>query len=424
MFGLVDCNNFFVSCERVFDPALRCRPVVVLSNNDGCIIARSNEAKALKIPMGAPFFQYQEILERSKAAVFSANFRLYGDMSSRVIQTLQSFGLPLEIYSIDEVFIQFPKTFTDWEKIARDMVSRVLQWTGIPISIGIAPTKTLAKMANKIAKKKWEHQSFLILKNKKETLPFLESFPIEDIWGVGRSTSKFLKRHCVYTAKDFLRLDQQYLKKHLKSTGLRIFLELQGISCHSLEELSATRKSIVVSRSFSPPITSLWEIKRIIAGFTAKAAEKLRKEGLASGYLSVFIETSRFRLNYYSNSAALSLPEPSSFTPLLINCAENCLQKIFKENLEYKRGGILLSDFHFKNTLQKDLFYKNPEEKIQDRLMDLVDSINQNYGSGSLHFASENLKNKSLKAYSLRSKQYTTDWKDLLSVKIRTNCKK
>jgi DNA polymerase V len=419
MFALIDCNNFYVSCERVFNPKLFGRPVVVLSNNDGCIVARSNEAKALGIPMGAPFFQYRDLLEKTGGVVFSANFPLYADMSNRVIQTLESFDLPVEIYSIDEAFMEMPKMHRPLNDLAQEMVHRVLQWTGIPISIGIAPTKTLAKMANKFAKKDPKLRGALVLPTLMDADPFLQRFPVEDIWGIGSTTAKFLKRHHIFYAKDFLKLDQRYVKKHLTVTGLRIFLELSAIRCHQLEEIAATRKSVVVSRSFTPEISEFWDLHRVIAGFTARAAGKLRKAGLTAGYLSVFITTNRFAKNHYAKAAHITFPLSSSYTPLLMKGASSCLYKIFKQGLAYKKAGVFLTDLRNQDVDQQDFFEKKLQEPKQNRLMKILDHINFQYGEGSLFFARENRKCKSLAAASRRSARYTTNWHDLLSVKLR-----
>ncbi len=417
MFALIDCNNFYVSCERVFNPKMRLKPIVVLSNNDGCIIARSNEVKALNVPMGAPLFQYRDILIKNDAHIFSANFALYGDMSDRVMETLRTFDFPIEVYSIDEAFLRLPHGSIDFDNLANDMVNKVQRWTGIPISVGIAPTKTLAKMANKFAKKNFAGNNFLSLENTAQCAAFLEKYPIEDVWGYGKSATHFFKKHHIYYAKDILRFDRQYVQKSLKVNGLRTFLELQGIACNPLEEHSSTRKSVLVSRSFTKAITSRWKMERILANFIARAGQKLRKAHLTCAYLSIFVETNRFQENRYKNSSHTTLPVATSYTPLLLQCMQECLSHIYREGLEYKRAGILLADLRPEDASQKDLFAKDTYNTKQKQLMKVMDTIHSHYGDQGIFFALENTDGKKMNTLH-RSPHFTTDWRHLLSARI------
>ncbi len=281
--ALVDCNNFFVSCERVFNPKLRNVPVVVLSNNDGCIIARSSEAKALGIPMGAPFFQWKEFLERHQVYVFSSNFTFYGDMSHRVMQTLSLLNPDMEIYSIDEAFL-FLKTTGDPVEFCHQIRDAVLQWTGIPISIGIAPTKTLAKIANKDAKKNHSLKGVSLLVDPVAIEQRLKILPVEEIWGVGRRLSIRLAKQGIYSAYELKEQQDSYLRSLLSVTGLRTAWELRGIPCFSLEEQPSSKKSIMTSRSFGFHVETIETLEEAVSSFTSRGAEKLREENrFASG---------------------------------------------------------------------------------------------------------------------------------------------
>ena len=307
--ALVDCNSFYVSCERLFNPKIRRKPVVVLSNNDGCIISRSNEAKALGIKMGEPYFKEKDIIIKNKVEVFSSNYSLYGDLSRRVMRTLKRFNTKIEVYSIDEAFLDlsnFPDQ--DIEKVGKEIRDTVLQWTGIPTSIGIAKTKTLSKIANHIAKKKQSGVTSLI--NIENIDPILEKIDINDIWGVGRQLTKFYNKNGIYNAKQLKNKSNSWIKKSSNVLSSRTAMELKGIPCINLETTTTKRKSCVVSRSFGKRVERFQELKEAVANYCLNASEKIRSESLVAKAITVFVRTSPFQRNYgyYSNAKTIDFP--------------------------------------------------------------------------------------------------------------------
>ena len=310
MYSLIDCNNFYASCERVFNPSLRTTPVVVLSNNDGCVIARSNEAKKLGIPMGAVAFKYQHLFRRNGVKVFSANFQLYGDMSRRVMNILSSYSPVSEIYSIDECFLSLHGIDTDYYDYGLDMVRRVKKWTGLPISVGTAPTKTLAKVANRIAKKFPEiTNSSYVIDSEEKRIKALKWLPVEDIWGVGRQNAKKLFAQGAKRAYDFILLPESWVLKNMTITGLRLQKDLKGIPFIEMEE-EEKKKSISTTRSFHTDIDTLDELKERLTAYTTAAAEKLRAQNSLCKEMNLFVETDRFKETeeYYYKSIRLALP--------------------------------------------------------------------------------------------------------------------
>lgn len=407
MFALIDCNNFYASCERVFNPKLKNKALVVLSNNDGCVIARSNEAKALNIKMGDPIFLYKKLIKEEKIEVFSSNFPLYGDMSNRVMQTLKTFGLEIEIYSIDEAFLKLNKN-ADFYSLGREIKEKVYRWTGLPVSIGIGPTKTLAKLASCAAKKK---KGVFILESIDRDL---ENISIEDIWQIGPSSASKLKSLNILNAKDLKNAPDELIKKHLKTPGYRTVLELRGVSCSFLQEENE-RKSILVSRSFTKPLSSFEELYEALSSFVALGSEKLRKEKKLTIYLTVFIKTNRFSKDFYENSYTITLPEGSNYTPILLKAAKNALLQIYVKNLLYKRAGIYFSNLISKANFQPDLFSEGNSEK-REKAMKTLDEINRHYAKKTLFFASEGIEKNWTQAQTKRSPKYTTSWEDLLKV--------
>lgn len=410
LFFLIDCNSFFVSCERVFNPKLWGKPVVVLSSNDGCVVARSKEAKKLGIPMGAPAFQYKQLFRDRGVFVYSSNFTLYGDISQRVMQVIQQFSSDYEIYSIDEAFLSI--TTDDPLSIAREIRARVLRWTGIPVSVGIAPTKTLAKVANHIAKK--DEQGVHLLHDPIEIDRTLAQFPLDDIWGIGRNLSRRLKGHGIFTPLQFKNSADTWIQKSFSVVLLKTALELRGISCLPLDEVEAPNKSITCSRSFGSPVTTLFQLEEAISSYTARAAEKLREQGLSASFLTVYLTTSPFIADPYSNSATASIPEPTDYTPQLITIAKKCLQGIFREGYSYKKVGVILNDLSSKTAHQLDLF--STPTPNRGRAMDVLDQINGVYGRNALQFAAEGIE----KPWKMRrchtSARFTTHWDELLTV--------
>ncbi|NGX51652.1 MAG: DNA polymerase IV 1 [Chlamydiae bacterium] len=391
MYALIDCNNFFASCEKVFNPAYKSRPLVVLSNNDGCVIARSKEAKALAIPMGAPAFEYQSLFLQHNVIVLSSNFALYGDISHRVIETLKTFDFPVEIYSIDEAFLILPDENS--MEIGRAMRERVKQWTGISVSVGIAPTKTLAKVANHAAKKGAGVVRF--------TPSLLENLPVGKIWGVGRRISKKLMSHGIRYAHELIECSDIWIKKKLSIVGLRTAWELRGTPCLEMLEVAPARKSVLTSRSFKRAISSIEELREAVATFIAIAAKKLRREKLKAYSLLVFAGR---------ESGTVHLPLASSYTPDLINLAHRALEGIYQKGESIKRAGVMLSELVSEDETQLDLF---AQETAKNHLMKTVDQINSRYGESIITFAGEGISKKWKRAPSRRSPRYTTSWEDL-----------
>jgi DNA polymerase V len=417
LFALVDCNNFYASCERVFNPVLQNKPVVVLSNNDGCIIARSNEAKAVGIGMGAPFFKVKNLISHHRVVVYSSNYSLYGDMSQRVMETLSQFTPELEIYSIDEAFLNL----SGFEahglvEYGRKIKKTIKQWTGIPVSIGIAPTKTLAKVANYFAKNHPSYEGVCELKDAQQQIEALKVMPIEKLWGIGPSYARLMKHNGIKTAFDFTNTPQGWIKKHMGVVGLRMVQELQGISCLHLEICPPPKKGICSSRSFGAPVESMAELEEAVSTYVARAAEKLRSENLSAKILTVFIETSPFKENYYSNSYSFTLPVASSFTPELIRYALEGLQKIYCEGYRYKRAGIFFQGLVLNHQVQQGLF--DPVDRVRGaKLMKTMDGLNRQNGEGTIRIASQGYDSSWKLKFKLRSPRFTTHWDELLEVK-------
>ncbi len=385
--ALIDCNSFYVSCERLFNPKIRKKPVVVLSNNDGCIVSRSNEAKALGIKMGEPYFKAKDIIIKNNVHVFSSNYSLYGDMSRRVMRTLKRFNSDIEVYSIDEAFIDL-SNFPDNEvkDVAQEIRSTVLQWTGIPTSIGIAQTKTLSKVANHIAKKKQSGiTSFIGVEN---IDPLLEKVDINDVWGVGRQLTKFYHKNGIYNAKQLKNKSNTWIKKSSNVLGSRTAMELRGISCIDLEKTKSKRKSCVVSRSFGQRIEKYQELKEAVAGYCLNASEKIRSESLVAKSITVFIRTSPFqsRFGYYSNSKTIDFPIATNDSIEIVKTALVALESIFKNGYRYQKAGVLLSGLS-EATNNKNLFSSEKDEKINS-LMKSIDNTNYRYGRSTLSLAS------------------------------------
>jgi len=397
------------------------KPVIVLSNNDGCVIARSNEAKVLGIKMGQPLFECTGIILRNKVHVYSSNFALYGDMSARVMQTLEQFAPQVEVYSIDEAFLCMKHV--PQEELAahgRMLVQTVKQWTGVPISIGIAPTKTLAKLATKIAKKKPQHQGVFVIHPNENYDEILKQIPVEDIWGIGRQYTKKLQWYRIYTAYDFARQKDDWLRKNFTIMGLRTAHELRGISCIILDEQPEAKQAIACTRSFSVPKKSFTELMEAIAAYVTRAAHKVRTQKSKAGGIQVFIMTSRFNHDvYYSKAHTIELSEPTDYTPHLITAARRALEAIFRDGYEYKRAGILLFDFVDRDHTQVHAFEHVPNSAAHHSVMNVVDKINAKWGrhtvvSGAMGAA--NIKMTQTDRTN-RSPRFTTDWRELLVVK-------
>jgi DNA polymerase V len=416
LYALIDCNNFYVSCERVFNPKLNNKPIVVLSNNDGCIIARSNEAKALGIPMGAPLFEYQALLHRHKVVVYSSNYALYGDMSTRVMSTLAQFCPDIEVYSIDEAFLllKFPSS-ANLHEYALTIRNQVMRWTGIPISVGIAPTKTLAKIANRIAKKEPSYKSVFLLPENPDSI--LKSVAVTDIWGVGRHYTKLLQRFGIHTAYDLKYTDDRWIKKRMTICGLRTVHELRGIACFALDENPERKQSIACTRSFGKPTSELKDLKEAVANYTARAAQKLRTQKSLACALYVFITTKHYSRYRYAKGICIPLSVATSYTPTLIEYAHRGLTAIYKSEYYYKKAGVILLDFVDEQHAQTDLFVPLPSEN-QKKFMCTFDQINKKWGRKTVHFAAEGIKKPWLMRQSQKSAPFTTDWDNLLKINL------
>lgn len=419
VFALVDCNSFYVSCERVFAPAFKDKPVVVLSNNDGCAISRSQEAKDLGIAMGAPIFKCEGLVKQHDIKVFSANFVLYGDMSNRVMSALSSFTPDLEIYSIDEAFLSLEGFDRDGHLFyGRKIRSTVKEQTGIPVSVGIAPTKTLAKVANHIAKDNPKMGGVFCLIDEKDIDHWLEKTPVREIWGIGAEKALFLNRHGITNALQLKNTPDEWVKKHLTVLTLRTVMELRGTPSITFEEIQPNKKAIVTSRTFGYEVRAIAEMEEAISAYISKASEKVRAQGSVAGYIQVFIETNPFKGSYYRNSASIDITPPTAYTPQLVGIAKRLLGKIYKDGYRYKSCGVMLTNFSDERQVQQDLFSPVYSDTPQQRLMKVMDGYNCSANNGQLFFAAEGAGKPWFMKQSRKSKRYTTRWDELLEIKI------
>ena len=414
--GLVDCNSFYVSCERLFNPKIRRKPVVVLSNNDGCIISRSNEAKALGIKMGEPYFKAKDIIIKNNVNVFSSNYSLYGDLSRRVMRTLKRFNSDIEIYSIDEAFMDL-SNFSDKEveDVGKEIRSTVLKWTGIPTSIGIAKTKTLSKVANHIAKKTKAGVTSLI--GIENLDPILEKVEINDVWGVGRQLTKFYQKNGIYNAKQLKNKSNTWIKKCSNVLSSRTAMELRGISCIELEKTTSKRKSCVVSRSFGKRVENFQELKEAVASYCLNASEKLRSENLVAKALTVFVRTSPFQRNfgYYSNSKTIDFPIATNNSIETVKTAITILESIYKNGYRYQKAGVMFSGLSDENS-KENLFASEKDEKI-NKLMRSIDKTNFRFGRRTLSIASAGIRKKWFMKREHSSKIDTADFYCIPTIK-------
>ena len=415
--ALIDCNSFYASCERIFNPKLLGKPIVVLSNNDGCIITRSAEAKALGIKMGEPYFKAKKIIEKNNVKVFSSNYSLYGDISQRVMEILLGFSPEVEIYSIDEAFLNF-KGFKNHELLTycKHIRQTIKQWVGIPVSIGVGSTKTLSKIANHLAKKEADYEGICILKGDEEIEEALNRIEIGEVWGIGRRLSKFLRNYEVRTAKQFTLLDRRWIRKNMGVVGEKIQLELRGVSCLDLELLPSSKKSCCVSRSFSRPIEKIEELQESIANYGSRVAEKIREEGLIAQSMSIFVLTNHFnkKEKQYSSSIKLQLDYPTSDSKLIVKRAVEGIKRIYKEGYRYKKAGIILYELHSSSSVRGLLDYDKPRT---DSLMRSLDEINYRYGSATLRLAAEGIRRSWHMRREKVSPCYTTSFDQLMIVK-------
>lgn len=419
MYALVDCNNFYASCERVFNPKLEGKPVVVLSNNDGCVIARSNEAKALGIQMGTPAFQNEERFKQYGIHVYSSNYALYGDMSDRVMKTLHELVPALEVYSIDEAFLDLgAMPYTDLNALGVRIRATVRQYTGIPVSVGMAPSKTLAKLANRYAKKHTDSGVFHIDGEDVRDM-VLQKTDVADVWGVGPRYARMLEGYQIRTAYDLAQAPLTWVRRKMSVVGERTVRELSGESCIELETVIRKKKGICTSRSFGQAITALGPLSEAVATFAARCAEKLRKQGSATMMLNVFVYTNRFREDQpqYYGTKSVPLPVGSNSSMELIACSAKALKLIYREQYAYKKAGILVSAIVHQDYIQTDLFAMNERKREADRkAMAALDRLNQRMGRDTVKVAAMGFDRSWLMRQERKSKCYTTRWADLLEV--------
>lgn len=419
MYALVDCNNFYASCERVFRPDLKGKPIVVLSNNDGCVIARSNEAKAVGIPMGAPAFEYEKVFKQHQVHVFSANFPLYGDMSHRVMTLLNDYSPDIEIYSIDEAFLKLDGFENyDLQVYGEQILKNIHKCTGIPICMGIAPTKSLAKVANKIAKKFQEKtKGVYIIDTEEKRIKALKWLKVEDIWGIGRQHSKKLKFFNINTAFDFIQQDAAWIKKQFTIVGLRLQQDLKGIPTLDFEMVQP-KKNIATTRSFDSNYTEFEQVCERVNTFAVSCAEKLRQQNSVCHSLMVFIHSNRFRkdLPQYSRNIVLKLPFASNSTIELAQFAEKALKLIFKKGYHYKKAGVIVQDIVPESNVQIGLF-ENANAKHKPLMM-AMDKVNKAYGQQKIRLASQDINRVWKMKQEKLSPRYTTNLKDIITIHL------
>ncbi|MEF9986173.1 MAG: Y-family DNA polymerase [Bacteroidales bacterium] len=417
MFALSDCNNFFVSCERVFNPSLNGRPVVVLSSNDGCVISRSNEAKSIGIKMGQPFFQIQDLVRKYNVEAFSTNFILYGDMSHRVMSTLREMVPAIEIYSIDEAFLNLSGIAGDkLDEFSHSISSKVKQNTGIPVSVGVAPTKTLAKIASKLCKQYPKLNGACYMHRPEDIEKVLKKFPIDDVWGVGRKYSKLLNDFGVFTAYDFTQRKPLWVKQKMSIVGLRTWNELRGIACIDFETVPCDRQQISVSRSFAKEISDFDELHQAVSSFAVLCAEKLRGQNSVCGEMNVFIFTNRFRTDlpqqYRNKIVQFEVLTNSSLE--IVECATKALKQIFTIGFGYKKAGVILSGIMPKNGEQL-AFFDTVDRDKHAKLMTTLDNLNQVEGRNTVVFAAQGVNKLKLNREHL-SPSYSTNLDDIIKV--------
>ena len=413
IFALLDCNNFYVSCERVFNPQLTGQPVVVLSNNDGCVIARSNEAKALGIRMGEPYFKCRPLIDRHRVRVFSSNYALYGDMSQRVMETLHRLEPLVEVYSIDEAFLRLPLAdAATLHRTGMQIRHTIRRHTGIPVSIGFGPTKTLAKIANRLAKKHPAHDGVCVLRPGDDLEAILKGIAVDEVWGIGGRSAQKLAGQGIRTAHDLSRADERWLKRHLSITGVRTMQELRGVSCLPLAEAPPPRHSIACSRTFGAPVRELAGMHEAAVTYVTRAAEKLREQGLQAGCLTIYLNTNRFQPEQpqYANSRTVTLPYPTAATATLIARTTAAVKELFRPGYAYQKVGVILTDLRPAHIRQGHLFAVRPDP---DNLLLALDRINRRWGQDTLQYAAAGLHKPWHHKREMKSPSYTTSWQEL-----------
>ena len=418
MFALVDCNNFYASCERVFQPQLNNKPIAVLSNNDGCVISRSDEAKALGLPMGAPAFKYEAFFKQHNISVFSSNYSLYGDMSERVMTILNQFTPDVEVYSIDEAFLQF-KGFENYNlnDYGLQMRQRILKWTGIPTCVGIAPTKALSKVANKIARKfPKQTNGVYVIDSEEKRIKALKWLKVEDVWGIGYGLQKRLKAKNCKTAYDFIQLSDDWIRNNFSITEWKLKKDLEGIPTLELD-YKEPKRSIATTRSFEYTYSDLENIKERVSTFATSCAEKLRKQGSSCHVIIVLLRSDRHKkdLPQHKTSRTISLPYATDSSLIISDCAVKAVASIFKEGIKYKRAGVIVTGLVPTDNHQLNLFqHENPKHKP---LMQRIDAINHKYEAAKIKLGNQDLKRTWKMRQERLSLKYTTNINEILTVK-------
>ncbi|ASO83958.1 Y-family DNA polymerase [Escherichia coli] len=422
MFALVDVNSFYASCETAFRPDLKGRPVVVLSNNDGCVIARNAEAKRAGVKMGDPYFKQRDLFRRYGVVCFSSNYELYADMSSRVMSTLEAMSPRCEIYSIDEAFCDLTgvRNCRVLQEFGQELKDAVYQNTGLAVGVGIAQTKTLAKLANHAAKK-WQRQTGggVDLSNLDRQRKLMAALPVDEVWGVGRRISKKLEAMGIKTVLDLADTDMHFIRKHFNVVLERTVRELRGEPCLELEEFAPVKQAIVCSRSFGERITDYDVMRQAICSYASRATEKLRGEHQYCRFISTFVKTSPFALNepYYGNSASVKLLTPTQDSRDIIAAATRSLDAIWKDGHRYQKGGVMLGDFFSQGIAQLNLFDDNALRAGSEKLMEVLDHLNAKGGRGTLYFAGQGIQQQWAMKREMLSPRYTTRYEDLIHVK-------
>lgn len=418
MFALADCNNFFVSCERVFRPELNGRPVIVLSSNDGCVIARSNEAKAIGIKMGEPLFKIKDIVKRHDVKIFSSNMALYADFSRRIRMILRQEAPHIEVYSIDEAFLDLRGMCNDdFDSFAKTLSLQCRRLTGIPVSVGVAPTKTLAKIAAELCKRYPKLRGGCYMHRDEDIIKVLKKTAVEDVWGIGRRTTPRLKARGIQTAYDFRVLPREWVQRNMGITGVRTWQELNGIPAIGFEAVAEAKQSICNSRSFATEIYDIRELSEQIAKFATMTAEKLRKQNTVCQRLTVFAFTNRFHENEAQQYGYITLPfiEPTDSTLEIVRTAREALAEIFVRGTGYKKAGVIASEIIPREALHVSMFSAEHNER-HHRLMEAIDNINSTAGCEAVTLASAG-RGGPLNRSDYRSPRYTTSWSDIPIIK-------
>lgn len=427
VYAMIDCNNFYASCERAFDPSLRSRPIVILSNNDGCVIARSNEAKEAGIPMGAPEFKYRDEFRKHNVAVLSSNYALYGDMSRRVMEVLRELTHDIEAYSIDEAFVELStNTIRDLNEYGEKIRERVLRYTGIPVSVGIAPSKTLAKIANERAKKDASHNGVLNLVNFEQTDQLLRSVPLGDIWGIGSGMTIRLNRYHIENALDLKMTvrNKRWVRKHLTVNGLRTVLELNGMPCMKLQDTLNSKKGILSSRMFGKPMYLIDPVREAVSSYAARAAEKLRAQNSVCTNMQVTLVADKYEnpRQKYKHSGLITFTNPTAHSPVIISAASELVSALFTQGTKYKKASVMLTGLHPDEEVQMDLFNECGYDTQQRALMSCMDQLNSKHGRNTANFAATGLHRQAgdVRVWKMKqnylSPRYTTRWDEIMTV--------